>query len=76
MTGYSIINLDAGIYDLVIYDSNYNEFIIEANQSQFSDYYNETNFVSCNIENLGIELNEPNEILIDFSVSDYNGFGV
>ena len=32
--------------------------------------------MSCNIENLGIELNEPNEILIDFSVSDYNGFGV
>ena len=76
MTGFSIINLEAGIYDLVIYDSNYNEFIIEANQSQFSDYYNETNFVNCNIENLGIELNEPNEILIDFSVSDYNGFGV
>ena len=35
MTGFSIINLEAGIYDLVIYDSNYNEFIIEANQSNF-----------------------------------------
>ena len=76
MAGYSIINLNAGVHDLVIHDSNYNEFIIEANQSQFSDYYNEANFANCNVENLGIELNEPNEILIDYSVSDYNGFGV